>query len=68
MNAPPPFSKSGIGLKGLMEPVCMKVNGGGVTFLKFHAIVDDNCVFYDKKGSPILSSLWRVKLREYELV
>ena len=25
-------------------------------------------VFYDKKGSPILYSFWRVESREYELV
>ena len=28
---PHPFPKSGISLKGLIELVCMKVNGGGVT-------------------------------------
>ena len=37
---PPPFPKSGVSLKGLMELVCMKVKGGGVTLLKFHAVVD----------------------------
>ena len=44
---PPPFSKSGISLKGLMELVCTKkVNGGGVALLKFHAVVDDICVLW----------------------
>ena len=69
MNERPlPFSKSGISLKGLMELVCIKrVNGGGVTSLKFHVVVDDICVFLCK-GSPIMYSLWSVELREYELV
>ena len=51
-----------------MELVCIKrVNGGGVTSLKFHVVVDDICVFLCK-GSPIMYSLWSVELREYELV
>ena len=45
---PPPFSKSGISLKGSLELVCMKVNGEGVTLLKLHAVDDILCFMINR--------------------